>query len=602
MIKYPLNVTIDTNIFEANKFDFSIDSTMSLLVKNVKSGKIKLILSNIVISEVEKHLSKCVDDICGKARKLRKEYMNMLPEQYLADIGMESYVQILDKDTIRQNAKEIFWKFLEDCNVERLNTDGINLEKIIEDYFSLRPPFEDGEKKRKEFPDAFIAEEIKKRFGNDEIVAIISKDIGFNKACKGSKKYLFYASLGELFDALSKNEEEYKTAVKLIRDNTDSIIQAISNLVDDSCIQVYGLSYDKDGIEYGYDYDETYLNDFYLSGMRLHIIDDIDEDIITASVWIYGNMDVDCYFKDFDNAPWDSEKKEYVFVDSKHMLEKHNIKFACRIEINSKSEEIRILPFNIILGCDSRKEVLEIDEEQQDIASDFEESDREALGFLPLSQYGDFLEENLSESPMAIKIIELFERYNKISSDYEELAVKYDEIYEQVNKNMEEGDIKKFINAISTKKNIPVNFDREATDELIKWLDCKLDYLADRMERKLPDYIEYGEIISIQGKNNSKYILSIGELYEVLEAGTNEKIEVSFSSDQKTIATGYITLTVGYLNFDEDGGATDGIEDSIEYDVDDVLAAIESLIFELEDELIAEQKIVGFLESYLKEV
>lgn len=111
MIKYPLNVTIDTNIFEANKFDFSIDSTMSLLVKNVKSGKIKLILSNIVISEVEKHLSKCVDDICGKARKLRKEYMNMLPEQYLADIGMESYVQILDKDTIRQNAKEIFGNF-----------------------------------------------------------------------------------------------------------------------------------------------------------------------------------------------------------------------------------------------------------------------------------------------------------------------------------------------------------------------------------------------------------------------------------------------------------------------------------------------------------
>ena len=167
---------------------------------------------------------------------------------------------------------------------------------------------------------------------------------------------------------------------------------------------------------------------------------------------------------------------------------------------------------------------------------------------------------------------------------------------------MEEGDIKKFINAISTEKNIPVNFDREATDELIKWLDCKLDYLDDRMERKLPDYIEYGEIISIQGKNNSKYTLSIGELYGVPEEGTNEEIEVSFSSDQKPIATGYITLTVGYLNFDEDGGAAYGIEDSIEYDVDDVLAAIESLILELEDELIAEQKIVGFLESYLKEV
>lgn len=56
MIKYPLNVTIDTNAFEANKFDFGTDSKMSLLVKNVKNGKIKLVLNNIVISEAEKRV------------------------------------------------------------------------------------------------------------------------------------------------------------------------------------------------------------------------------------------------------------------------------------------------------------------------------------------------------------------------------------------------------------------------------------------------------------------------------------------------------------------------------------------------------------------
>lgn len=56
MIKYPLNVTIDTNAFEANKFDFGTDSKMSLLVKNVKNGKIKPVLNNIVISEAEKRV------------------------------------------------------------------------------------------------------------------------------------------------------------------------------------------------------------------------------------------------------------------------------------------------------------------------------------------------------------------------------------------------------------------------------------------------------------------------------------------------------------------------------------------------------------------
>ncbi len=46
------------------------------------------------------------------------------------------------------------------------------------------------------------------------------------------------------------------------------------------------------GISDGYDYDETYIEHCYLSGMTIHTIDDIDGDIITASLWIHGNIDV----------------------------------------------------------------------------------------------------------------------------------------------------------------------------------------------------------------------------------------------------------------------------------------------------------------------
>ncbi len=448
MIKYPLNVTIDTNIFEANKFDFGTDSTMSLLVKNVQNGKIKLVLSNIVISEVEKHICRCVDNVCGKARKLRNEYLDILPEQYLTDIGMGIYVQIPDKKTIHQRAKDIFAKFLEDCKVERLDTGSINLEEILEDYFAVRPPFENSEKKKKEFPDAFIAEEIKKRFGGDEIVAIVSQDNGFKKACTNSKNHLFFSSLGELFNTLSKNEEEYIAALELIKNNNDSIIQTIKGMIDDSCVEVHGLSYDQDGIADGYDYDETYLEHCYLSGMRLHTIDDIDEDIITASLWIHGNMAVNCYFKDFDNAPWDSEEKEYVWVEEKHILEKHNVRVACRIELNSK----------IVLGGDSRKSRVEINDEQESFYKELEDMDREELGFLPLSQYSDMLENDLNESRMEQTILKLFEQYNEISSSYEELAILYDEICAQVRNKMEEDDAEAFFTALLFEKNIPIDF------------------------------------------------------------------------------------------------------------------------------------------------
>lgn len=42
MIKYPLAVTIDTNIFDAAKYDFSEKSTLSLLVDFVKRGNVCL--------------------------------------------------------------------------------------------------------------------------------------------------------------------------------------------------------------------------------------------------------------------------------------------------------------------------------------------------------------------------------------------------------------------------------------------------------------------------------------------------------------------------------------------------------------------------------
>lgn len=605
MIKYPLNVTIDTNIFEANQFNFGTDSTMSLLVKNVQNGKIKLVLSNIVIREVEKHICQRVDNICGKARKLRKEYLDILPEQYLTEIGMGLYVQIPEKEPIHQSAKEVFEKFLNDCNVERLDSCGINLEEILDNYFAVRPPFENGEKKRKEFPDAFIAEEIKKRFGSDETVAIISQDKGFKNACNNSKNHIFFSSLGELYNALSKNEEEYTAALKLIKSNSDAIVQSIEKMIDDSCVEVHGLSYDRDGIADGYDYDETFIEHCNLSGIRLHTIDDIDGGIITASLWIHGNIVVNCYFDDFDNAPWDSEEKEYVFVERIHILEKHNSRFACRIELNSKTEEIRVLPFKIVLGGDSRISRAEIDDEQAAFYRELEKADREELGFIPISHYGDVLEDDLDESSMAQAMLGLFEQYNAISSAYEDLSNLYDEICNQVMNEMEGDDAKAFITALSLEKSIPLDSFDKGTDELLieirEWLDYKFNMVSERMERKLPVCIEYGDNLSIIGANFKTFTLSFDKLHGTPEAGSEELIEVSLLSDIETLARGYVKLTVGYLNFDEDGGASDGIEDSIDYEVDDVLNALKDLISDLNEELVNDQKLANSIKNCLKQ-
>ena len=43
---------------------------------------------------------------------------------------------------------------------------------------------------------------------------------------------------------------------------------------------------------------------------------------------------------------------------------------------------------------------------------------------------------------------------------------------------------------------------------------------------------------------------------------------------------GYIKLAVGYLKFDEDGGASEGISDEIEYVYDSVLKELDAFIDE----------------------
>ena len=216
MIKYPLYVTLDTNIFVANKFDFSKDSTLGLLVKYVKANKIKIVLSNIVIKEVEKHIVAESDKICGTLRKLRADVIKTASEEYLEQLGLNISLQILDKKIYREKSREIWNNFVDSLKPEILDTSKIDLDAIITDYFNVSPPFENSDKKRKEFPDAFIANQIKERFDQDQVVAIVSDDNGFKRACGNSKNHIFYKTLAELYDAMNRQEAEYRNIVQNI--------------------------------------------------------------------------------------------------------------------------------------------------------------------------------------------------------------------------------------------------------------------------------------------------------------------------------------------------------------------------------------------------
>lgn len=609
MFKYPLAVTIDTNILDAAKYDLGDGSTLQLLKNYVDDGIIKVVLSNIVVRESKKHLAKQVNKACGIARKLRAEVLQESTEYLINYVGLSRLLEISkDKDALIQKSEELFDNFLTDINAEILGIDLINLESIIDDYFEINPPFEDGEKKRKEFPDAFIANQIRKRFGEAEDVAIVSNDNGFKKACKEAPNHFFFGSLGALFDAINKEKEEaYAETINVIKELQFRIAHTLIEYIkSNENIEVRGLSYDKDGVETGFDYDESYLHNVSNIAFRVDSVDEMTDKYSKVTLLCKADISADCYFEDYANAPWDSETKEYVFVETIKMREEHTSRFECRIEVDRETKSYKIFPFTIILDDDSRKDRYEL--EKQSVVNyeqEIQDMDRVQLGFTPLGSYESYLEEALPDSELSNEIIERFEKINQLHCKFEDHSIIYDSSLEELDNSDPRYIIKSIYPKLLGISDIPHITDIESIEdreieEIKNWINSKCEIASKISEDDtLPDTLNFGESIIIKGVDNSELSFTIDEIEISPTEGSEEIIDIYLCNSKGERISGYIKLIVGYLNFDEDGGASDGIEEDIEYEFDEILKEIDSYISEQDSIVEAEAKIVEIIKTVL---
>lgn len=364
MFKYPINVTIDTNIFDAAKYDFNENSTLQLLVKYVRKGKVRVILSNIVVKEAEKHIAEQGMKLCGIARKFRTEALNVSTERLINCVGLNRLLVLTDdKNLVKKKSIELFEEYIKDIDAEILDTNQINIDTIIDDYFEIRPPFQPGEKKRKEFPDAFIANQIRERFGSEEIVAIVCNDNGLKEACGRTQNHFFFESLGQLYNEISKEEVAYNETMDSIKELQFRISSEVAKYItQNENIDVIGISYDKDGISEGFDYSEVSLDTITSTSFTVRSVDELTDKTSIFTIRCKANISVNCYYDDYDNAPWDSEEKEYVYVETIGMKEEHHARFGCRIELNRETKQISVIPFTLILGGDTRNKRYQIDD------------------------------------------------------------------------------------------------------------------------------------------------------------------------------------------------------------------------------------------------
>ena len=610
MIKYPIYVTIDTNILDAANFDFNEKSTLQLLVNYVKKGKVKVVLSNIVVKEAEKHIAKRGADIYSLMRKLKADALKTATGYQIKQLGLEHILDFnTDKAEMRQKSIDLLHKYIEDLNAEILDTNKINLDAIIDDYFEIRAPFQTGEKKRKEFPDAFIANQIRERFGHEEMVAIISNDNGFKEACQQWNNHLFFSSLGALYGEMNKQEKFYEATKTFVIDQKPDIESYLAQYIKNNVeINVIGLSHDRKGVIEGYDYIETYLNSLSNITIGMHSVDEIDDSKSIVTLKCEGSFIMDCFYEDYDNAPWDSEAKKYVYVDTVGIREEHKANFACRIEINRAENTFEILPFKIILGGDSRKERYEIeDDSEYDYEQEIEDMERESVGLNPLGGYETYLQENLGESKMSEEIIERFNCINELYGEYEEISSIYDSLLEMF---ADRENIDKIICIISSKLEEITDFpgvtdeediSEEEISEIEKWIVSRYEDASRKMEiTNLPDSIGYGDDIEILGIDDQIIFLKIDEININPSAGDKEWIDISLHDKKEIIARGTVELTVGYIEYDEDGGVADGLEDEIDYSYRSIIEQLDNFILEQNEYMKTEKAIIKIIEEAIE--
>ena len=588
MFKYPLAVTIDTNIFDAAKFNLGDASTLRILENYVRRGKIKVVLSDIVVRESKRHIAARVKEVCGIVNTARNSALKVYNEHLISSIGMNEMFRIVEsEDDIIAKEEKVFDDFLCAIDAEILGTDLIDINSVLSDYFGAKPPFEESGKKKSEFPDAFIAQQIRNRFGETETVIIVSNDKGFIRACQESENHLFFSSLGKLYNAISKEDAAYDDTIAVIKELQLRISAAVNEYIkDNENIDVNGLSYDKDGIESGYDYNEFYLHGISDVTFSVHSVDEISDNISIVTLSCKADIFADCYYEDYANAPWDPEEKEYVFVDTIKMREEHKARFGCRIEIDRAEKTFKVFPFTVILGGDSRRNRYEVEEHPvEDDEEEIRDMDREALGFQALGSYESYLEDNLPDSHFYADIIARFEEINGLYRKYDDCCISFDDLLAELNTANPKEIIKLIYERLLEVSDIPhianiENITDSEIEEIQAWANAQYERASEIADiDTLPDVISFGETIVIKGIDSGKASLSIGDNQISPDEGSEEVIDICFSNGDENTTSGYIKLTVGYLNFDEDGGAADGISDEVEYEYHDILKELDNFIY-----------------------
>ncbi|NRA88881.1 MAG: DUF4935 domain-containing protein [Rhizobiales bacterium] len=308
-------ISIDTSIFD--RYKCNLEFPLLRKLDQFKSEPTKVVFSEIVASEVKRHISR---DAADAAAKLKTALKNQLKKWHLPfDITeiLNKTTNSLDSLEIATNQFEHYLKHVDGNIIPAANDIKITSE-VLNRYFSSTTPFENKGAKKNEFPDAFALLSLEAEFSDQEkMVLCVSADKGWAEFAKNSNSII---CVSELENALSYfNDIEDETAEKIIQllkdGNAQELLDEISQTIERQLENNDFIPDCQNGLDYDAEPYSAVIQNILLDSISQLIVVEANENDITFTF----SVDVEVIFEaEFSFHAYDSIDKDYVHLSSEY--------------------------------------------------------------------------------------------------------------------------------------------------------------------------------------------------------------------------------------------------------------------------------------------
>jgi hypothetical protein len=178
------NVFLDTQVFVEKNFSYD-SQELSGLRELGKLGVVHLLLTQITAGEIQKKIGERARDaerVFADAKKLAKDRGNITILRNVIPMGFDAVFRF-DRRAIENELVSQFERYVEEARITLVTSDGVDVDSVFAQYFEGRPPFENREDKKHEFPDAFAVAAMARWCEVNTVDAyVVSADKGLRRA------------------------------------------------------------------------------------------------------------------------------------------------------------------------------------------------------------------------------------------------------------------------------------------------------------------------------------------------------------------------------------------------------------------------------------